>query len=302
LEVVEVNSIRVSVRVGLGLAVTMCAAVVLAGAPVPKPSGLGIYINGVDAGEFWMAYDSSSASAPLPSDFNVKYGDGSLMAFVGDWDGDGNHGVGLYDPNSSVFWLQDDTTSSPQDADFSISPFWITGLGAPGNMIPIAGDWDNDDVDEVGLYDKTTGEFHLRDSLDTGPADTSFVYGEVGTVQYPVWPVVGDWNNDGQDGIGIYLGGTDGSITWGNFWLRNFPNAGLHSIRIGFGDGSLLPVVGEWVAGTVGVGLYDPATGGFFVLNTLNVSAPPQQADASISYGGGGNFTPVVGNWEVIAP
>jgi hypothetical protein len=283
LEVVEVNSIRVSVSGVLGLAVTMCAAVALAGAPVPAPSGVGVYSQ---SGNFWMAY-AWDGGTPLPSDFMVNYGGGSLVALVGDWDGDGNHGIGLYSSNSGTFWLQDDTTSSPQSPDPSISNFRILNPSSLGNLRPLVGDWDGDDADEVGLYDQSTGTFYLSDSFTTEAPAQTFDYGAPNSRA-----VAGNWNNSGGDGIGIYT-------AEGNFWLKNVPSAGAHDIEVAFGDGLLRPVVGEWVAGTVSVGLYNSGSGAWFVRNDLT-SGP---ADASFGYGDGGiGLDPVVGWWETIAP
>jgi hypothetical protein len=83
----------------------------------------------------------------------------------------------------------------------------------------------------------------------------------------------------------------------GNFWLKNLPQAGAHNFLVPFGDGTLAPVVGEWVAGTVSVGLYNPTSGVWFVRNTLTSGA----ADSSFEYGDGGiGLRPVVGTWEVV--
>jgi hypothetical protein len=281
LEVVEVNSIRVSVSGVLGLAVTICAAVAFAGAPVPQPTGVGVYSQ---TGNYWLAYDNS-VSVKFPSDLSVLYGNGALQPIVGDWDGDGNEGIGLFSPTSGTFWLQDDTFPSPQSADLSISNFTITDAGDTTNQIAFAGDFNGDDIDDVGLYDPATGTWRIRHSLDTGTADRTFVYGDPGLL-----PVVGNWDNTGGDGVGVYTSS-------GNFWLKNLPQAGAHNFLVPFGDGTLTPVVGEWVAGTVSVGLYNPGSGAWHVSNDLSGGS----ADASFQYGAGSiGLRPVVGTWEVV--
>jgi hypothetical protein len=56
---------------------------------------------------------------------------------------------------------------------------------------PIAGDWDQDGVDTVGLYNPATGTFYLRDSNSAGNANYTFRYGPAAST----WlPVVGDWD------------------------------------------------------------------------------------------------------------
>jgi hypothetical protein len=55
---------------------------------------------------------------------------------------------------------------------------------------PIAGDWNADAVDSVGLYVPSTGTFFLRNGNTNGPADYAFSYGPTSGVL----PVRGNWN------------------------------------------------------------------------------------------------------------
>ncbi|MCH8922165.1 MAG: heme-binding protein [Planctomycetes bacterium] len=68
-------------------------------------------------------------------------------------------------------------------------------------MLPIAGDWDGDGVDTVGLYDSASGTFTLADDNTSGTSAGTFQFGPVGP---NVLPVAGDWNGDGTDTVGVY--------------------------------------------------------------------------------------------------
>ena len=72
---------------------------------------------------------------------------------------------------------------------------------AEAGWIPIAGDWDGNGTDTIGLYDPATSTFYLRNTNGTGVADVTFNYGVGGAG----WiPIAGDWNGDGKDTIGLY--------------------------------------------------------------------------------------------------
>ena len=62
-------------------------------------------------------------TAPTPANFT--YGSSSMIPLVGDWNGDGVEGIGVYDPSNSAFHLRQSATGG--DADF------ICGYGEPGD-------------------------------------------------------------------------------------------------------------------------------------------------------------------------
>jgi hypothetical protein len=63
-----------------------------------------------------------------------------VTSVVGDWNGDGNDEVGVY--NNEGIWALWNTTSNSAD---------IFGFGWT-NTKPIVGDWDGDGITEVGIY------------------------------------------------------------------------------------------------------------------------------------------------------
>ena len=96
--------------------------------------------------------------------------------------------IGIY--RNGTFYLRNSNTIGFADIVF---PF-----GAPGDQ-PIAGDWNGDGVDTIGVYRSSTGTFFLRNSNSAGAPDASFALGIPGDVG-----IAGDWNGDGFDTTGVF--------------------------------------------------------------------------------------------------
>ena len=149
----------------------------------------------------------------------------------GDWDGNGIDSIGLYDPKTSIFYLQNANDTGAADVTFDYGP-------AGAGWIPIAGDWNGDGKDTIGLYDPRASVFYLRNSNDTGYADVTFAYGQAhpnvlfDTPTGSGWwkPVVGDWNGDGRDTIGLY----DPAASV--FYLRSSNTTGYANQTFAFGQ------------------------------------------------------------------
>ncbi|MER6004877.1 hypothetical protein ABT120_40445, partial [Nonomuraea angiospora] len=69
----------------------------------------------------------------------------------------------------------------------------------------------------------------------TGAAAYTFRYGDAGAA-----PLVGDWDGDGKDNVGVRMNGT--------FYMRTSPvtSATETTTSIGYGDPSDLPLIGDW--------------------------------------------------------
>jgi hypothetical protein len=158
-------------------------------------------------------------------------------------------------------------------------------FGASGD-IPIAGDYNGDGVDTIGVYKAATGQFQLRNSNTSGAPDLSFVFGAGGQV-----PLVGDWNGDGTDTVGVYAAATS------TFFLRNNNNKGEANITVTFGSPGqgLVPIVGDWDGdGDTTIGLYKPSTREFFLRNTNT----PGNADLVFVFGSGIVLKAIAGDWD----
>ena len=101
--------------------------------------------------------------------------------------------VGLY-ATIVHFHLQDRNQSGPTDIAFPYGP-------AEAGWIPVAGDWDGNGTDTVGLYNPATSTFYLRNTnLVAGPERPGLCRRGVhfGAAGAGWTPVAGDWNGDGR--------------------------------------------------------------------------------------------------------
>jgi len=104
-------------------------------------------------------------------------------------------------------------------------------FGKPGDL-PIAGDWDGDGIDTVGVYRPSTSQFFLVNDFLGGPVKT-FVFGTQGDL-----PIAGDWNGDGVDGVGVYRKSDSSMHLTDDF--------GVTQQVFRFAEQGDLPVAGNW--------------------------------------------------------
>jgi hypothetical protein len=120
-----------------------------------------------------------------------------------------------------------------------------------------------------------------------------FRYGPVGAG----WvPIVGDWDGDGVETIGLY----DGAA--GKFFLRNSNSAGVADTVFRYGPQSAgwKPVSGDWDGnGQDTVGLFSASTSTFYLRNDNSAGV----ADHVIRYGpAGSGWMPLIGDWDGSIP
>ena len=119
--------------------------------------------------------------------------------------------------------------------------------------------------DTVGVFRPSNGLLYLKHLNIAGFADIAINYGTAGD-----YPVVGDWDGDGDATIGVYRNG--------NFLLRNSNTKGVADISFPFGQPGDQPVAGDWNNdGVDTIGVYRPSTGQFLLRNQ-NSSGPPQMS------------------------
>lgn len=189
---------------------------------------------------------------------------------------------GLYDPETSTFYLRDSITGGTATVTF--------GYGQPGaGWLPVVGDWDGDGVQTIGLYDPMGSVFYLRNSNSGGMADLIVAYGPDGDAGW--LPVIGDWTGSGVDTIGLY---DPQSATW---YLRNANSSGMADITFAYGapDSTWTPLVGDWNAdGVDTIGLYD-ASGATWHLRNSNSTGV---ADLTFAFGAAdATWTALTGDW-----
>jgi hypothetical protein len=134
-----------------------------------------------------------------------------------------------------------------------------------------------------------TAAFFLRNSNTGGVADITFTYAPAGMVRIPI---VGDWDGDGTDTIGIYNPQTAA------FFLRNSITGCIADITFTYGPAGIgfVALAGDWdVDGVDTIGLYNPPGAAFFLRNSNTGGI----ADITFTYGPAGMlFKPLVGDWD----
>ncbi|MEO8002781.1 MAG: hypothetical protein ABI644_12975 [Arenimonas sp.] len=147
---------------------------------------------------------------------------------------------------------------------------WMWPSEIQGTPMWFIGRWKKDTDVGLAAYDSARGVFHIFDSADKSfKLSSSFEYGGVGT---QLLPLVGDWNGDGSDSIGVYKPATS------QMDLRNSLDAGIADISFRFENGSAEP---QDVAIAVNTeqrtvaGLYS-ATKGSATLGSTDLAVQPQ--------------------------
>jgi len=168
-------------------------------------------------------------------------------------------------------------------------PLSVTCTNIPGTLKPLAYKNGANGL-SLALYDPANARFYLRDSL-RGNTVTSVGFGDPNLI-----PLMGDWNGDGIQTIGVY------NQTSSLFYLRNSNTPGKADVIFGYGTPNigLIPLVGKWGSYSYdSVGLYYPADAGYYLRNTLTSG----NADISFGYGwvqpsGKPALVPFAGDWN----
>jgi hypothetical protein len=241
--------------------------------------------------------------------------------------------LGVYRPGTTEFFA---STSRPGFGDDPYGGFHFA-FGDPGD-VPVVGDWDGNGSQTQGVY--RDGVWSLANTLGRGgrwplakPIGNLYGASAVRFGEPGDRPLVGDWDGDGRQTIGVQRGNLfllsnsnvepaatsafnygevgdvavvgdwdgDGVDTIGVYrsgvWqLRNANSGGAADVQVAYGGSVGVPVVGDWDAdGRVGIGLFD--RGGWHLSNSVTSPA----TDAYIPYGQV-NDQPLVGNWGPTSP
>ncbi len=148
-----------------------------------RPSDGTWYISNSSDGSFSARQWGVESDQIAPADY-----DGDSRADIAVWRPEGNG-----DPDRSYYYILQSSDSS----------FRAVQFGQAGDR-PVAGDWDGDGKDDVGVYrdGSTPAEqsyFYHRPSGDPGIDFRGFAWGS-GEDR----PVVGDWDGDGRDDPAVF--------------------------------------------------------------------------------------------------
>jgi hypothetical protein len=210
------------------------------------------------------------------------YGNPGDAPFLGDWDCDGEATPGLFRTSDAFAYLRNSNTQGIADIRFF--------FGNPSD-IPLAGDFNGDGCDTLSIYRPSEARFYIMNKLGEnegglGAAEYSFLFGNPGDK-----PVVGDWNGDGIDEIGLHR------ETTGFFYYRDTLTTGIADGQFYFGDPGDGFVAGDWgvVDGVETPAMYRPSNTRFYFRHTLTQG----NADSQFvwpDFRAGMNWMPVSGD------
>ncbi len=153
--------------------------------------------------------------------------------------------------------------------------------------IPLAGDWQGDGFDEVGVARVADGAlWFFLDYNGSGRWDAGDVAKRFGIAGDQ--PTVGDWNGDGTDDIGVHRGNL--------FYLDSNGSGafeGSDSV-FRFGNPGDTPIIGDWNGdGTDEIGVHR----GNLFYQDANGSGGFDGGDVAFRFGNPGD-TPIIGDWN----
>ena len=229
-------------------------------------NGVGLFNN--TKSNFYLDYNNDSKADSI---FGFGPPDNDWSPVAGDFNGDGESGVGLYNGNGFLLNFDKDTGSADQ----------AVGFGPPDNdWDPLAADFNGDGEAGIGL--KKGHRFFLDNDRD-GEADDVFGFGPIDND----WqPVVGDFNGDGEAGVGLKNGH--------RIFLDNDRDGEADDV-FGFGapGNDWTPIAGDFNGnGEDGIALKDG--------NRIMIDNDKDGVkDDVFGFGPPGNeWKPVAGNWE----
>jgi hypothetical protein len=211
-------------------------------------------------------------------------GGGEVIAFDTRQNGARRDTIGIYRQSNNTFYLKQSNATG--FADFAVSFGYACGGNTTCNY-PVVGDWNGDGIDTIGIYDRTTGVFQLRNSNTSGVPDITLTLGNPGDT-----PLAGRWSSDmTADGVGVYR------PTNGILYLKKSLVTGFSDYYTVMGNPADIGIAGDWDGDMVdNVGIYRPDEARFY-LSYLNGPAGITYADTAILLGNVGDV-PVTGDWE----
>jgi hypothetical protein len=214
-----------------------------------------------------------------PADQVITFGQSGDQPIVGDWNGTGTDKPGVFRAATGQFILQ-----------ISALKTITVNFGGAGNLA-VAGDWDGNGIDTPGVFNPATGQWQLTNGingLNTAnsfpAANFTFTLGQNGD-----FPVVGDWDGNDIDGVGVFRPGNS------NWILSNGFQGTVDITPFLFGSLGSKPIAGDWNGdGIDSVGVFDQNIGQMFLTNKNSIKAA---ADITFSFGQNGDI-PLAGDWD----
>lgn len=216
----------------------------------------------------------------------LSFGQAGDIAIVGDWDGNGIDDPGVFRiaGGQGQFVIRKLTVVCNTFCIPAFVNFTMT-FGLAGDL-PIAGDWDGDGIDTVGVL-RSNGAglqatvFLTDANIASPPIDHQFGFGTDGDL-----PIAGDFGSIGRDGMGVFRPST------GQFFMTNDVDIATVDITVFFGALGDLPAGGDFDGdGKDTIAVFRPSTAQFLLTND-NVNI------AQTTVFGQNGDRPVIGDWD----
>jgi hypothetical protein len=184
--------------------------------------------------------------------------------------------VGIY--RNGTFYLR--YTNSGGAPDFSVA------FGGDPSDLPIAGDWNGDGIDTIGVYRSNAGLYLLSDSNTSPAVNYQFTFGNPGDT-----PLAGKWSVSMiRDGTGVYRNSN------GILYLREALSTGFSDYDMVLGNPGDRGVAGDWDGNGIDtVGVYRPSQIRFYLSNANGHGIT--FSDVTNDFGTSATDQPVAGNW-----
>ena len=191
----------------------------------------------------------------------------------------GNAGYFIQDPNGNGYW-------DGGDRFFEFGYY---------NDTPIIGDWNGDGLDEIGVH-RAVGNagYFIQDFNGNGYWDGGDRYFEFGYSDDT--PIIGDWNGDGYDEIGVHR-----PVGNAGYFIQDFNGNGYWDggdRYFEFGYGSDTPIIGDW-NGSIGdeIGVHRAVGNAGYFIQDFNGNGSWDGGDRYFEFGYGTDL-PIIGDWN----
>ena len=213
---------------------------------------------------------------------------------IGDWNGDGQDQIGVHRAvGDAGYFIQDYNGNGYWDGG---DRFFIFGYGTD---TPIIGDWNGDGQDQIGVH-RAVGNagFFIQDYNGNGywdGGDRFFIFG-YGTDT----PIIGDWNGDGEDQIGVHRGVGNAGYFIQEYNSNGYWDGGDRFFIFGYDHDT--PIIGDWNGdGMDQIGVHRAVGNAGYFIQEYNSNGYWDAGDRFFIFGYGTD-TPMIGNWASAAP
>jgi len=257
-------------------------------------------------GEWFLDLDGNGAFDGCGVDKCLtNFGTSGMWPVVGDWYGTGKTNIGVYEPSTGT-WHLDDGNGTWDNCDSAID-LCISSFGAPGSF-PVTMESSDADQIIIGFFQPIVTEITSRtiitklglwkfDINGNGILESCAIdqcienFGQSGDL-----PVVGNWDGAGEK-IGIFR-------PQSGEWLLDLNDNGMWDgspvdrLLGPFGQFGDRPVVGDWDGtGVIRIGVFRPSTGQWFLDMNSNGRFDDCSVDACLGPFGQTGDRPVAGKW-----